>query len=124
MANYPYVNYQQGFPPQGGYPQQAGYQPQNMYLMPQQNGVPCRPVSSRAEAEACPVDFMGAPMYFPDMANDKIYMKRWNATKGATDFAEYVRSDAETPASEMSAIRGMLETLSGKIDALGGGKSE
>lgn len=124
MANYPYMNYQ-GYPPQGYQqnmgpvmpPQQQGFQ------IPQGGGMVCRPVSSRAEAEAFPADFMGAPMYFPDMAQDKVYMKRWNATRGATDFVEYIRS-GEPAQSEMGTIRSLLESLTAKVDDMSGGEKD
>lgn len=127
MANYPYMNYQSYSPP-------VGYQQQNMtgYQPPvQQNGggFVCRPVSSRAEAEAFPVDFMGAPMFFPDMSSDKIYLKRWNANTGSADFAEYIRAvdvPAAAPKDGFAEIREMFGAINEKLDAFkrGGASDE
>lgn len=125
MANYPYMNYQSFSPPGGfqqnmGYQQPAGYQPQNQ----QGGGFVCRPVSSRAEAEAFPVDFMGAPMFFPDMSSDKIYLKRWNANTGSADFAEYTRAASalpDSPKNSLEEIREMFGTINEKLDAFKGG---
>lgn len=69
---------QQQIPPQaqtGG--QTAGFSPAS------------RPVSSREEAMAVGADFSGAPMIFPDMAHNAIYVKRWDMASGTAVFAEY-----------------------------------
>lgn len=124
MANYPYMNYQP-YSPTVGYqpPSVSGYQPQV-----QQNGggFVCRPVSSRAEAEAFPVDFMGAPMFFPDMSSDKIYLKRWNANTGTADFSEYVRAVdvSSTPKDSLSEIREMFGAINEKLDSFKGVKTD
>lgn len=126
MANYPFANYQQEYG-SAGYGQQ-NYNRGYNYQQPQQQGFMCRPVSSRAEAEAVPVDFMGAPMYFPDLSADKVYCKRWNAQRGATDFAEYTRTFPEQSGGDMSGVFGMLEALNQKMDRLfsmnGGGDDD
>lgn len=94
--------------PMGLYqPMQNQYQPmmnppvQNVQQMPQQNqatGVQqastqpnffCRPVASKEEALGVPVDFMGQPMFFPDLAHNVVYMKRFNTTTGAADIFEF-----------------------------------
>ena len=49
----------------------------------------CRPVASREEALGVPVDFMGAPMFFPDLAHNVVYMKRFNTNSGAADVFEF-----------------------------------
>ena len=49
----------------------------------------CRPVASREEALGVPVDFMGAPMFFPDLAHNVVYMKRFNTNTGAADVFEF-----------------------------------
>lgn len=76
------------------------YQPQQTTQQPSQaiqaqgsvNTQPaffCRPVASREEALGVPVDFMGAPMFFPDLAHNVVYMKRFNTNTGAADVFEF-----------------------------------
>ena len=36
-----------------------------------------------------PVDFMGNPMFFTDLAHDVIYMKRFNTGTGSADIFEF-----------------------------------
>lgn len=66
--------------PQVYQPQQPAQQP-SQAIQPQGNvntqpAFFCRPVASREEALGVPVDFMGAPMFFPDLAHNVIYMCR------------------------------------------------
>lgn len=55
-----------------------------------------RVVSNREEAMGVPADFSSAMMLFPDVTNNKIYLKRWNMGTGAADFAEFVPVMPET----------------------------
>lgn len=48
-----------------------------------------RPVTNREEAVAVPADFSGAPMVFPDLTRNRIYLKRWNMQTGSADFGEF-----------------------------------
>lgn len=44
-------------------------------------------------------DFSGAPMVFPDIANGRIFVKRWNFNTGSSDFTEFVPVVQAAPAS-------------------------
>jgi hypothetical protein len=46
-------------------------------------------VSNRDEANAIPADFSGSLMVFPDVKNNRVYIKRWNFQTGAADFLEF-----------------------------------
>lgn len=48
-----------------------------------------RVVVSREEAIATPADFSGALMIFPDITNNCVYIKHWNAQTGAAEFMDY-----------------------------------
>lgn len=79
--------------PQVYQPQQPTQQP-SQTIQPQSNvntqpAFFCRPVASREEALGVPVDFMGAPMFFPDLAHNVVYMKRFNTNTGAADVFEF-----------------------------------
>lgn len=75
-----------------------------------------RPVSSKEEAMAVGADFSGAPMIFPDMAHNAIYVKRWDFQTGSAAFVEYVPKDAvpEAPAA-VYATQGDFKELAEKL---------
>ena len=131
--------------PMGLYqPMQNQYQPmmnppvQNVQQMPQQNqatGVQqastqpnffCRPVASKEEALGVPVDFMGQPMFFPDLAHNVVYMKRFNTTTGAADIYEF-RGQQEQPSAptpsfvpldEFNAMKDTIDQIKAEIENL------
>ena len=74
----------------GGVTPRTDMQPQPM-TQPQQAAQSffCRPVASREEVLGVPVDFMGTPMFFPDLAHGVIYLKRFNANTGSPDLFEF-----------------------------------
>ena len=84
------------------------------------------PVSSREEALAAPADFSGAPMIFADFSHSRIYVKQWNAQKGAADFMVFSpetepEQEASAPAEKyvpLSKFREELERLYREIDKL------
>ena len=133
--------------PMGLYqPMQNQYQPmmnppvQNVQQMPQQNqatGVQqastqpnffCRPVASKEEALGVPVDFMGQPMFFPDLAHNVIYMKRFNTNTGAADVFEFRGQQTQeqpsapdpsfAPLDEFVAMKETIVKLQNEIDQL------
>lgn len=75
-----------------------------------------RPVSSKEEAMAVGADFSGAPMIFPNMAQNEIYVKRWDFQTGAAVFIEYVPKESvtETPAA-VYATQGDFKELAEKM---------
>lgn len=86
----PYQN-QQMIPIQQ--PAQMAMQPVQPTVQPQQapQGLSnaSRPVTNREEAMGVPADFSGALMVFPDLSNNRVYLKRWNMQTGAADFGEF-----------------------------------
>ena len=92
MANYPpypYGGYQPMQMPQMPMPQMAPQMPQNGQFGQGGLSPMSRPVSSREEAQATAADFSGALMIFPDLAHNRVYLKRWNMQTGAADFVEF-----------------------------------
>lgn len=90
MPNYyqPMQGYQQMNQPMLNQPQSQGTNVQQPNNASQPNFF-CRPVASKEEALGVPVDFMGSPMFFPDLAHNVIYMKRFNTTTGSADVFEF-----------------------------------
>lgn len=63
-----------------------------------------RMVSNRDEANAIPADFSGSLMVFPDVRNNRVYIKRWNYQTGTADFMEFAPVVPE-PVKEMPVVR-------------------
>ncbi len=91
----------------------------------QQNTFVCRPVASREEALAVPVDFMGAPMFFPDLAHGVIYMKRLNTQTGSADLFEFrteQRQERQEPAfasiQDVMDLKENVEQLRSDVEKL------
>lgn len=135
------------YPYYGGYPMglyqpaQNQYQPMNQPMMnqPQSQGANvqqpnnssqpnffCRPVASKEEALGVPVDFMGSPMFFPDLAHNVIYMKRFNTTTGAADIFEFHGQQEQpsapapsfAPLDEFNAMKDTISKLQSEIEQL------
>lgn len=120
--------------PMGLYqPIQNQYQPMNqpMNQPVQQQTTPatqsnfyCRPVASREEALAVPVDFMGNPMFFPDLAHGVIYVKQFNTTNGTADLFEFHGQQKQTsapsfaPLDEFNAMKETIQRLQSEIEQL------
>lgn len=130
---YPPDPRQQPYPPRPdvpGYPQQP---PQPSAQAPQamQGLSPAsRLVTSREEAMGVAADFSGAPMVFPDIANGRVFIKRWNFQTGAADFLEYApvlrpeqQQSGTAPAAfasiqEVQDLRDLVENLRAEVDRL------
>lgn len=99
MPNYyqPMQGYQQMNQPMLNQPQNQGSNVQQSNTASQPNFF-CRPVASKEEALGVPVDFMGSPMFFPDLAHNVVYMKRFNTTTGAADVFEFHGQQGQTTA--------------------------
>lgn len=86
----------------------------------------CRPVASKEEALGVPVDFMGSPMFFPDLAHNVIYMKRFNTNTGTADVFEFYGQREQVSASapsfapldEFNAMKDTIARLQSEIDQL------
>ena len=92
-----------------------------------QTGFYCRPVASKEEALGVPVDFMGHPMFFPDLAHNVIYVKRFNATTGAADVYEFRGPDSQNqtnpaiafaPLDELIDLKETIEQIKADVDRL------
>lgn len=95
-------------------PVQTGGQGQGISAM-------SRPVSSKEEAMAVGADFSGAPMVFPDMAHNTIFVKRWDFQSGTAVFTEYVPKpqEADVPAAVYATqgdFKELAEHLSERLD--------
>lgn len=110
----------QNYAPQQNVPQTAN--------MGQTQGISLasRPVSSKEEAMAVGADFSGAPMIFPDMAHNAIYVKRWDFQTGSAAFVEYVPKgvEPEAPAvtyitkDDMTALVDRLDDIEADLERL------
>ena len=125
--NYPYYSpyYGQQMPVQArpgemghGYPQQQN-SPQTQPVG-QTHGISpaSRPVSSREEAMAVGADFSGAPMIFPDMAHNAIYVKRWDYQSGAAVFTEFVPQSTPPTPSGAEDLQARLERIEADLEKL------
>lgn len=120
-----YMPYYGNYMPNYYQPMQGNqYQPMNQPVpaqtaqqQPQQNvqsNFYCRPVASREEALGVPVDFMGAPMFFPDLAHNVVYMKRFNTNTGSADVFEFHGTQQEAPKDMAPAFAPLDEFMSMK----------
>ena len=120
-----YMPYYGNYMPNYYQPMQGNqYQPMNQPVpaqtaqqQPQQNvqsNFYCRPVASREGALGVPVDFMGAPMFFPDLAHNVVYMKRFNTNTGSADVFEFHGTQQEAPKDMAPAFAPLDEFMSMK----------
>lgn len=87
-----------------------------------------RPVTNREEAMGVPADFSGALMVFPDLSNNRVYLKRWNMQTGSADFGEFApvipaNNEPQKTASFVSLedfqnLQETVETLQEEINRL------
>lgn len=119
-----------------GYPYQmsAGYgvanygvaQPyQQNYTAPQINPgngpLQGRMVASKEEVLAVPVDFMGTPMFFPDLGHGVVYCKKFNPNTGAADLFEFRLPAPPTPAAQQpqaTTANDEVQALKKRVDDL------
>ena len=61
-------------------------------------------------------DFSGAPMIFPDMAHNAVYVKRWDFQTGSAVFVEYLPKDTVPEATAaVYATQGDFKELAEKL---------
>lgn len=82
------------------------------------SGFICRPVTSREEAVAVQVDFLGPGTVMPDLGHGMIYLKRFNAQTGASDLLEFVYSPPREEAPTRYATVEDIDALRAEIEAL------
>lgn len=122
---------------------QSGGQPQGQPPVNNQAaGYVCRPVTSREEAVAVTVDFLGPGTIMPDFGHGMIYFKRFNPNSGGAEFfvfsvqpppqpqqsaplaQEYdPRGDIEALRSDFNVLRGELEEIKKAGQKRTGGKA-
>lgn len=110
------------FPPyqQPAYPalQAPVYNTYQQQTQPEQ-GVLARLVTSREEALAAPVDFMGRPTLSLDMAHGMIYLKVFNSSTGSADFTDFGKIAAPDSAKQpVYAPMTAVEELKAEIEKL------
>lgn len=99
--------------------QNQGAQVSNMQQNTTQPNFFCRPVASREEALGVPVDFMGSPMFFPDLAHNVVYMKRFNTTTGAADIFEFHGQQAKEQPSSTAPSFAPLDEFNATKETIG-----
>lgn len=125
--------YQQPYNPYGSYNPAMMYMPAAPAYLPQtgqaaqpmqptqpttQEAFICRPVTSREEAMATPVDYV-RPILMPDFGHGKIYLKKFNQQTGASDIFNFTLEEQGTTQpepqyatrEELNALRDELEKL-------------
>lgn len=127
MPNYyqPMQGYQQMNQPMLNQPQNQGTNVQQANNASQPNFF-CRPVASKEEALGVPVDFMGAPMFFPDIAHNVIYMKRFNTNTGSANVFEFhgqqsqnsTQSPSFAPLDEFNVMKDTISRLQSEVEQL------
>lgn len=120
MPNYyqPMQGYQQMNQPMLNQPQSQGINVQQSNNTSQPNFF-CRPVASKEEALGVPVDFMGSPMFFPDLAHNVIYMKRFNTTTGAADIFEFHDQQTQEQPSSTAPSFAPLDEFNATKETIG-----
>lgn len=126
----PYGQPYQGFAPrqdaQAIQPIQQPTQPVQPQAMIQGLSGASRPVTSREEATGVPADFAGNLMVFPDIAHNRVYVKRWNFNTGSADFLEYAPvqpEQTEIPAAfaslqDFQNLQELVENLKDEIERI------
>lgn len=117
--------------PDMGYPQPGGpYQPVQPSPAPQGLSPASRLVTGREEAMGVAADFSGAPMVFPDVAGNRVFIKRWNFNTGSADFLEFVPvvqaqppqeqipAPAFVPLQDFQNLQDVVDNLRQEVDRL------
>lgn len=103
MNYYPYSPYGMGQTNTYLPRQELSPAPQMPQAVPQLQGYPCRPVTSREEVVAAQIPFDGSTSYFVDTANGKIYAKTFNFQDGTAPVVTYVREQVP-PAVQYATV--------------------
>lgn len=135
---FPNYGYSPGYAPQGrpvGYGVPAWYPAPQMQnptpapvSAPSVSGFVVQPVARKEEALAVIADPMSAGVLMPDLDHGVIYVKRFNANTGASDFAEFLlpaasQAPQETTEPEVEYVtleefRKVVEPLAKEVAAL------
>ena len=124
--NYPYYNPYQFGPQSAPQPRfdQMGANPPQMQNAPvpqtAQQGAAflTRPVTSREEAVAAQVDFLGPGTLMPDLSHGTIYLKRFNPNTGASDFFTFTLEQPKAEPEPQWATKEDIDKLREEIEQL------
>lgn len=93
-------------------------------------GYSCRPVTSREEAVAAQVDFLGPGTIMPDFGHGMIYFKRFNPNSGGAEFFDFSvqpppssnqpdpAAPAYDPKDDIEMLRNDFNSLRGELDEI------
>lgn len=100
-------------------PAMPGYNPYQQQPVPQtQQGLSGRMVASREEALGVPADFMGNPIFLPDLGHGVVYVKKFDPNTGSAPLYEFrLAKPEEVHAPEYAQI-GDLQALTERMDNL------
>lgn len=99
----------------------------------QSAGYVCRPVTSREEAVAVTVDFLGPGTIMPDFGHGMIYFKRFNPNSGGAEFFDFSvqpppqaqvqqqtapATPAYDPREDIEGLRNEFSVLRGELDEM------
>ena len=113
MAYGNYTPYQPAMP--GFNPYQ---QPTPQPMQQPQQGLSGRMVASREEALGVPADFMGTPLFLPDLGHGVIYLKKFDPNTGTAPLYEFRIAKTEEQAPQEYAKISDLQALNDKVDNL------
>lgn len=129
---------QSNLPPNGfhsdfvnpNFQQRQEFMPAQQQIAPQPGmGFVCRPVTSRAEAEAIQCEYFGPGTLMPDLAHGMVYLKRFNRNTGTSemfDFASVPPAAAATPEyvtkETVDEIKQNINRLAEELDKIKKGK--
>lgn len=124
--NYPFYNPYQFGPQSAPQPRfdQMGINPPQMQNAPvpqtTQQGAAflTRPVTSREEAVAAQVDFLGPGTLMPDLSHSTIYLKRFNPNTGASDFFTFTLEQPKAEPEPQWATKEDIAQLREEIEQL------
>lgn len=79
-----------------------------------------RIVTSKEESIAIPADFSGAPMVFPDITHNRVYVKRWDFNSGSAQFVEYAPVQPQQDAQQAQGDATPKAPSYATVDAVNG----
>jgi len=114
-----YQNYQ-NYPPTYGQPYMRQEIQQPVPVLNMQQGFQVRPVTSKEEALAVPVEYFGPGTLMPDIGHEVVYLKRFNANTGASDLMAFVRMNEPSvePTNEIQELKDAVAQLRADVDKM------
>ena len=83
-----------------------------------QQSFSCRPVTSREEAVAAQIDFMGPGTIMPDLGHGMIYLKRFNPNTGSSDFLLFTLQSQDQEKTDQTVAFASLQDLTDLKDTV------